>query len=159
DARDDDKARLPEGNTLSSCVNRQGRRLRRRPTLLFKMFHSSLRGLYVLMDPVDEDVGHLEIIVVQHHHMTVTVNTDIGQRDEGHIATRSVDLIHLRNARSRRLRRWHEIGYHDEDGDILEDANMCGGKIGETACLKLNDASNPSRACLKCGSGRVVARF
>ena len=77
-----------------------------------------------------------------------------GKMDVGHIATRPVDLRHLRDARRRRLHlRRHAIrlnvviAFHDEDGDLLQDGDVGRGQSAEASGLELNDAATQMAMC------------
>ena len=51
-------------------------------------FSSLLRMLDVLVDPVDDDVGDLQVVLVLHEHVAVALDAEVGQGDEGEVAAR-----------------------------------------------------------------------
>ena len=37
---------------------------------------------HVFVDPVDDDVSDLQVVVILHEHVAVAVNAEVGQRNE-----------------------------------------------------------------------------
>jgi len=45
----------------------------------------------VFVDPLQDHVSDLKIVLVEHHHMTVALDANIWKEDDLHVATRCVD--------------------------------------------------------------------
>src|SRR5882724_1317139 len=54
---------------------------------------------HMLVDPVQNDVGDFEVVLVLHEHVAVAKQSNGRQGDKCHVSARGIDLLHLGRAR------------------------------------------------------------
>lgn len=71
----------------------------------------------MIVDPVDQDVRDLDVLLALHEHMRAALDPDVGEREEGNVTTCRLDLLHFLGAGCG----WvvaHVIANHHEDGNL-----------------------------------------
>jgi len=101
--------------------------------------------LYMLLDPLDEEIRNLDILFALHEHVRATLYPFGRERDEGDVTAGGFDLLHFLGTGCGWITA-KIVANNDQDRHLSERPYLLVRQVREAASFELDQALNPASA-------------